>query len=157
MEEEKFQIDNDAQNYVNDPQIELQWAMKAFQHAEIHYNLLCAIDSKMLKLTKIDETIYAEFRQHFNELPVDKIDVDHLKSAESKEKWRPFCESYKEKVEDYNMGTLLRIDAYGDYNEENTTLVPRIQFYAIEIARNREGHNSAIKENFKKSSAQVEK
>lgn len=68
--------------------------------------------------------------------------------------WRPFCENYKEKVEDYNMGTLLRVDATGDYNEENTTLVPRIQFFAIEIARNREGHNTIIKEKYKKLSTE---
>lgn len=36
--------------------------------------------------------------------------------------WRPFCEMYKDKVEDYNMATLLRIDASLDYSEENTTL-----------------------------------
>ena len=29
---------------------------------------------------------------------------------------------YKDKVEDYNMATLLRIDASLDYSEENTTL-----------------------------------
>lgn len=52
------------------------------------------------------------------------------------------------------MGTLLRVDAAGDYNQENTTLVPRIQFFAIEIARNREGHNTVIKEKFKKLSTE---
>ena len=37
-------------------------------------------------------------------------------------KWRPFCESYRDQVEEYNMGTLLRISSESDYCEENTTL-----------------------------------
>lgn len=37
------------------------------------------------------------------------------------------------------------------------TLVPRIQFYSIEIARNREGKNDKIREQFKKVDQLVEK
>lgn len=62
------------------------------------------------------------------------------------QKWRPFCESFKDVIEDYNFATLIRIDSTKDYSEENTIIVPRIQFYAIEIVRNREGHNKKIKE-----------
>lgn len=50
------------------------------------------------------------------------------------------------------MATLIRIDSNLDYSEENTSLVPRIQFFAIEIARNREGFNSKVREVFKKQS-----
>ncbi len=50
----------------------------------------------------------------------------------------------------------MRLDASGDYNEENTTIAPRIQFYAIEIARNREGHNQTIKDKFKKTQSQID-
>jgi hypothetical protein len=59
------------------------------------------------------------------------------------------------------MGTLLRLDASKDYDANNTTIgffrhclvdtfieliviVPRIQFFAIEIARNREGLNNSF-------------
>jgi hypothetical protein len=52
------------------------------------------------------------------------------------------------------MATLMRIDSSLDYSEENTTIAPRIQFYAIEIARNREGHNSKVKETFNKKNQQ---
>lgn len=52
------------------------------------------------------------------------------------------------KVEDHSFGTLLRLDCREDYSEANSTLVPRIQFYAIELARNREGHNNCIREKF---------
>lgn len=50
---------------------------------------------------------------------------------------------------DYSYGTLLRSDAAKDYAEENTILVTRIQFYAIEIARNREGVNDILRIKFK--------
>lgn len=71
--------------------------------------------------------------------------------------------SYFVICQDYNFGSLLRLDASQDYSEENSTIgefyssrmclkltrvvcsVPRIQFLAIEIARNVEGHNAAVR------------
>lgn len=47
-------------------------------------------------------------------------------------------------VEDFNYGTLLRLNCSQGYTEENTIFAPRIQFFAIEIARNREGYNKAV-------------
>lgn len=46
-------------------------------------------------------------------------------------------------VADYNFGTLIRSNASEDYTERNTMFITRIQFYAIEIARNRLGLNDA--------------
>lgn len=43
----------------------------------------------------------------------------------------------------------MRADTRGDYSERNTILVPRVQFYAIEIARNRENLNNEVKRHFK--------
>ncbi|GFX24623.1 protein PBDC1 [Trichonephila clavipes] len=60
-------------------------------------------------------------------------------------KWRSFCESFRDSVEDSTFGTLVRIDCEDDYNEENTVLVLRVQFLAIEIARNRHGLNEKIR------------
>lgn len=59
--------------------------------------------------------------------------------------WRDFCEKYKTRIDNYNFATLLRLRCDGDYTPENTTIAPRIQFYAIEIARNREGLNDEIR------------
>lgn len=56
---------------------------------------------------------------------------------------------YKSKLENYNFATLLRLQCDGDYTPENTTIAPKIQFYAIEIARNREGFNDVIRKNVK--------
>lgn len=72
------------------------------------------------------------------------MDPEELKSESAKEKWRPFCLKFEGIVEDYNYGTLLRLDCSQGYTEENTIFAPRIQFFAIEIARNREGYNKAV-------------
>ena len=64
------------------------------------------------------------------------------------QRWRDWCETFKH-VEDYSFATLLRLDAAGDYSEENSIIVTKVQFYAIELARNREGHNDGVRGNFK--------
>lgn len=50
----------------------------------------------------------------------------------------------KDKTEDFNFATLMRLNSHSDYKEENTIVVPRAQFLAIEVARNREGHNTDL-------------
>merc|ERR1712088_1098634 len=55
-------------------------------------------------------------------------------------------ESFRETVPDYNFGTLLRLNPNDDYSEKNTCFALRVQFLAIEIARNKEGSNKAIYE-----------
>ncbi|XP_039281981.1 protein PBDC1 [Nilaparvata lugens] len=140
-----------AEEFENDQTVEAMWAMKAFEHAEVYFNILCSVDPKILRLTPHDDSIYKTFREHFPELKIENIDENEMKSKEGKDKWRPFCEQFKDVVEDYSFGTLLRIDSTGDYSEKNSTLVPRIQFYAIELARNREGHNDVVRSKYKPS------
>ncbi|XP_075223962.1 protein PBDC1 [Lycorma delicatula] len=138
-----------AEEFDNDPSVEAMWAIKAYEHAEIYFNILCSVDPKILRLTPHDEEIYKAFRVEFPDMKIDKINEDEMKSPEGKEKWRPFCEKFKNVVEDYSFGTLLRANAAGEYSEENSVLVPRIQFYAIELARNREGFNDAVRTKYK--------
>jgi hypothetical protein len=128
----------------NHSDIELQWAMKAMDHATVHYNLISSVDASRLRLTKVDDIIYQHFREKFPDLTVEKLTDDDLKTPEAKQEWQKFCQSFKEEVEDYNHGTLLRLNCEGDYTPENTTLSVRTQFLAIEIARNKEGHNSFL-------------
>ena len=52
-------------------------------------------------------------------------------------------------LEDYSLGSLLRLDSSKDYSEENTCISVKIQFLAIEIARNRGGFNDDLRKNFK--------
>ncbi|XP_061886861.1 protein PBDC1 [Entelurus aequoreus] len=133
-----------ADEYENDERLEVMWAMKAYNHAEVYFNLISSVDPKFLKLTKMDDEIYACFKETFKHLDLKLLNPDDLKSAEAKEKWRPFCNQYEGQVEDFNYGTLLRLDCEKGYTDENTIFTTRIQFFAVEIARNREGFNDAV-------------
>ncbi|XP_061449219.1 protein PBDC1-like [Rhineura floridana] len=146
-----------AEAFGNDPRVETMWAMKAFQHAEVYFNLISSVDPKFLTLTKADDQIYTEFRKNFNHLKIDVLDSEDLKSGPAKEKWRPFCLQFDGIVEDFNYGTLLRLDCSKGYTEENTVFATRIQFFAIEIARNREGYNSVVYDSAKKVNSATQK
>ncbi|XP_047346692.1 protein PBDC1 [Vespa velutina] len=142
-------LSRSAEEFENDPSVEVMWTIQAMEHAEVYFNILCSVDPKLLRLTPYDDHIYKTFREAFPNLKVDKINEDELKSDEGKQKWRPFCEQFEDTVEDYSFGTLLRGDCEGDYSEENSILTTRIQFYAIELARNREGLNDGIRSKYK--------
>ncbi|KAF8909750.1 polysaccharide biosynthesis-domain-containing protein [Gymnopilus junonius] len=135
---------NNAQNLM---EIEKQFAVKAVEQAQTYWNLLEKVDPKGLKLTKYDDEIFDHLMRIFPELShppyerLTKLDEDWMKSDEGKKLWRDFMETYKDKVKDYNFGSLIRTDARDEYGETNTIFVTRIQFYAFEIARNRLGLN----------------
>jgi hypothetical protein len=50
-----------AEDYVNDPQLEYMWAMRAMEYAETYFDLLCSVDMTLLKLTPFDDQIVTEF------------------------------------------------------------------------------------------------
>lgn len=116
---------------------------------------MCSVDPRYLKLTPLDDHIYKSFRDEFPTLDVRVMLESELKSATGKEKWRPYCERFKHCLDDYSFGTLLRIDADKEYTEENTMLVIRVQFYAIELARNREGINGGLRRRFRPNQTTV--
>ncbi|NXT79223.1 PBDC1 protein, partial [Zapornia atra] len=82
--------------------------------------LISSVDPTFLKLTKVDNQIYSEFRKSFRDLRIDVLDPEDLKSDSAKEQWRPFCLRFEGLVEDFNYGTLLRLDCSQGYTEENT-------------------------------------
>lgn len=140
-----------SDQFGNDGRLEHLWAMKAMEHAEVYFNLLCSVEPSRLKLTgskESDDLIYQDFREQFSSLQVGSLTEQDLKSEEAKTKWRTFAESYKN-LEDYSLGALLRLDASKDYSEENSIIVIKVQFLALEIARNREGLNDDIRNKFK--------
>ena len=139
-----------SEEFGNDERVEALWAMKAYEHAEVYFNILCCVDpSQIPRLSPCDEEIYTAFRKEFPDMKVDVLDeIKDLKSDAMKKRWREFCEAHKD-VEDYSFATLLRLDSSGEYEEQNSVIVTKIQFYAIELARNREGHNSSIRHKFK--------
>ena len=147
-----------AEEYVNDENIEMKWAAKAFKMAEVHYGLITTMRPSMLKLTKFDDDIYKEFRQDFPKVDITSLKDEEFKTPEAKAKWRPFMNHFEGQVADYNQGCLLRISHLGEYNEDNTMLSTRIQYLAVEIARNREGLNDQLYEQeMKKKKEEKEK
>ncbi|GKT24227.1 Protein PBDC1, metazoa/fungi like protein [Aduncisulcus paluster] len=127
----------------NDAEIEMKWAKLAFNFSYTFYNVLLprCKDLKKITLTPIDEEIYSKFRSTFPSLDISVISEDLLKSSATKTLWALFLEHFKERISQWNMGSLVRLDSSKPWGEDNCTLVPRIQFYCIEIARNREGIN----------------
>jgi hypothetical protein len=107
----------------NSQEMEQDWAIKAFRHAEVYFKLITAVDDHAtLRLTKIDDGIYAHFRREFPDLNVASLTEDQLKSESAKLVWRRFCNEYNENiVKDFNFGTLLRLNSAEDYTEENST------------------------------------
>lgn len=110
------------------------------------------MDPQILRLTPFDEQIYKTFRQDFPNLRVDVLDENELKSDAGKSKWRSFIEKF-DKIEDFSFGTLIRSNSDEEFSPENCILVVRIQFLAIEIARNREGLNNSLRSRFAKKYA----
>ncbi|XP_037935043.1 protein PBDC1 [Teleopsis dalmanni] len=139
-----------AEEFGNDSLVEEMWAVKAMEHAEVHFNLLVSVHPSCIRLTPFDDQIYQTFRQDFPDLKIDVLTDDILKSTDAKNRWRQFSQKFS-KLEDYSYGTLLRADAKDRFCPENALLVVRIQFLAIEIARNREGLNDVAHNTFKPS------
>ena len=139
-----------SEEFGNDERVEALWAMKAYEHAEVYFNILCSVDpSQIPRLSPCDDEIYAAFRKEFSDMKVELLDeMRDLKSDTMKKRWRAFCEEMKH-VEDYSFATLIRLNSKGEYEEANSVIVTKIQFYAIELARNREGHNASIRSHFK--------
>ncbi|EIE89950.1 hypothetical protein G6F46_003891 [Rhizopus delemar] len=126
--------------------IEKQWAVKAMHHAETYFKLISAIDPRQLRLTNIDDEILKDFEETFPEIDVVHLDEEQFKSPAGKEKWRNFVNKYEKRVNEFNFGSLIRIDCREDYTEQNTMFGVRMQFYAIEIARNKKGLNDSLRQ-----------
>lgn len=110
--------------------------------------MICSVDARELKLTPFDDFIYDSFRQDFPDMDVKQVNEDEMKSAAGKERWRQFIYKF-DKLDDYNFLTICRKDVNEPATEDNSFLCVRIQFLAIEIARNREGLNDRWR-NFKR-------
>ena len=86
-----------------------------------YWKLLEGIRGSKLRLTKMDDDIFEDFKQEFPEFdPTETIDEDKMKSKEGKEKWRNWMMKYEKRVEDYNFGTMLRSNPRFEYGEKET-------------------------------------
>ncbi|VDM40041.1 unnamed protein product [Toxocara canis] len=129
------QLTQDVQQYANDPSCEVAWACKAAERASIHMNLLLGCNTVELSLNKQHAAIYECFREMFPEMNVENVAEADLK-GENKMKWFTFCERFKDSVEEYNLGTILRMRADGAYSEENTIIVPKVQYFLYHLNLN---------------------
>ncbi len=61
------------------------------EHAEVYFNLLCAVDPAMLTGSKdTDDEIHEDFKKSFPDLNVAKFTEEDLKSDKAKADWREF-------------------------------------------------------------------
>jgi hypothetical protein len=118
-------------------------APPAVQHMTTYWSILEKMRGSQLRLTKIDDEIYEHLKRDFPEFDASAtIDEDEMKSTAGKEQWRKFMMAYEKKVSDYSFGTLLRANPKWEYGQKETIFVPRMQFYAVEIARFEPGFRS---------------
>ncbi|KAL4913247.1 putative polysaccharide biosynthesis protein [Aspergillus aurantiobrunneus] len=139
---------DEAQNFED---MEKQFAVKAVEHLMTYWSILEKVPGSQLRLTKMDDEIYEHFKKEFPEFdPAETINEDQMKSKEGKEKWRNWINNYEKKIHDYNFGTMLRANPKTEYERDNTIFAMRMQFYAVEIARNRAGLNDWVYEQAQK-------
>ncbi|KAF2486640.1 P-loop containing nucleoside triphosphate hydrolase protein [Neohortaea acidophila] len=124
---------DEAPNY---EEIEKQFAVKVVEHMNTYWAILEKIPGSKLRLTKCDDEILEHFNKEFPDFDLKAtINEDEMKSKDGKEKWRTFINAYENKIEDYNFGTIIRANPAWEYGEKETIFAVRMQFYAIEIAR----------------------
>jgi len=127
--------------------MEKQFAVKAVQHMTTYWSILEKVRGSKLRLTRMDDEIYEDFKKEFPDFdPNETLHEAEMKSKEGKEKWRKWMMTYEKKIDDYNFGTMLRTSPKVEYTEKETIFAVRMQFYAIEIARNRAGLNDWVYE-----------
>jgi hypothetical protein len=135
--------------------MEKQFAVRAVHHMTVYWSILEKLPGSKLHLTRLDDQVLEHLNKEFPDFdPAKPLDEDEMKSKNGKEKWRNFVNVYEKdetKIEDFNFGTMLRKDPKTEYGEDETIFAVRMQFYAIEIARNRAGLNDWIYEKAQKA------
>ncbi|KAJ5622357.1 Protein PBDC1 [Penicillium herquei] len=134
--------------------MEKQFAVKAVEHLMTYWAILEKVKGSQLRLTKMDDEIHESFKEAFPDYnPADSLNEDEMKSKAGKEKWRNWINKFEKKIDDFNFGTMIRTRADVEYDQDTTIFGVRMQFYAVEIARNRAGLNDWIYERSQKASA----
>ncbi|KAJ5389672.1 Protein PBDC1 [Penicillium cataractarum] len=144
----------DPEQAENLEDMEKQFAVKAVEHLMTYWAILEKVKGSQLRLTKMDDEIYDSFKADFPEFdPAAPLNEDEMKSKAGKEKWRNWINKFEKKIEDFNFGTIIRLRPDVEYDEDTTLFGVRMQFYAVEIARNRAGLNDWIYERSQKASS----
>ncbi|PYH92899.1 DUF757 domain protein [Aspergillus ellipticus CBS 707.79] len=144
----------DPEQAENLEDMEKQFAVKAVEHLMTYWSILEKVPGSKLRLTKMDDEILESFQKEFPDFdPAATINEDQMKSKAGKEKWRNWMNQYEKTINDFNFGTMLRSSANVEYDKDTTIFAMRMQFYAVEIARNRAGLNDWVYENAQKASS----
>ncbi|KAJ5675473.1 polysaccharide biosynthesis protein [Penicillium macrosclerotiorum] len=144
----------DPEQAENLEDMEKQFAVKTVEHLMTYWAILEKVKGSQLRLTKMDDEIYDSFKEAFPDFdPAGTLDEEQMKSKAGKEQWRTWILKFEKKIEDYNFGTMIRARADSEYEQHNTIFGVRMQFYAVEIARNRAGLNDWIYEKAQKTSS----
>jgi Polysaccharide biosynthesis len=91
-----------------------------------YWAILEKVRGSSLRLTKMDDDIYEHLKKDFPEFdPAATINEDEMKSKSGKERWRKFMMAYEKKIDDYNFGTIMRLNPKME-NDQDTTIFGRI-------------------------------
>lgn len=99
------------------------WLPKAFSQAQIHIKLLLALGPDELKFSPLDEEIYQSFRREFPIFEVGLVEEDlheAMQTGNASKQWINWVLEWKDKVKDWDQGSLLRKDPNQDYVSGNT-------------------------------------
>jgi len=80
-------MEGDPNMLGNDSRVEELWAIKAMEHAEVYFNLLCSVEPARLKLSgsqELDDQLYKDFKESFPHLNIAKLTEDDLKTEKAK-------------------------------------------------------------------------
>lgn len=86
-----------------------------------YWSILEKVRGSQLRLTKMDDDIYEDFKTEFPEFdPAATVDEDQMKSKAGKEKWRNWMNKYEKLINDYNFGTIIRSNPKFEYDKDTT-------------------------------------
>lgn len=86
-----------------------------------YWSILEKVPGSQLRLTKMDNDIYEDFKNEFPEFdPAETLDEDRMKSNAGKAKWRNWMNKYEKIIDDYNFGTMIRSNPKFEYDRDTT-------------------------------------
>ena len=105
----------DALEVENSGEIEMNGIMYAVDYMSDHWRMLTSTsDASELVLTEDraeDDRLYREFRAAFGAMDVHRTASDMLQDPRTQETWRTFMMAQDGRLKEFNMISLLRIDA----------------------------------------------
>lgn len=92
-----------------------------------YWGILEKVPGSKLRLTKMDDEIYENFKQEFPDFdPAATLNEDEMKSKLGKEKWRNWMNQYEKTIHDYNFGTIIRTSPKYEYDHDTTIFGKRL-------------------------------